>query len=1144
MENDERSNIALSKMKVKLYENLIKLRTDLKKYISEKLKGKSVKVSFTLKDEHVWDDNLPRWRYWIGLDEEDINIKDKKIKSFIGYNKDDLKKEKEFDITPNIFFPRYDVSGDIQPGKNWFIIDLPKDLSEVNEFHPILGNHKNINEVLYDDIIQTFFGKIFKDDQLVECICHKTNKEERNKKKEKLIEFAFDSMNNKIKEEEIKAFWGNDDDFENNKKLAYFRFLIRAIDYYSVFKNNNFVIGYGLTIAGYHLLTFYIYFNQSCSSFKSPWNKHNYKDNIWISMPEMLKKWNIYQNPIINEKTEFYYFLSEIDNLIKMGWTNTVNTILKELAIQESMLSNNITKVLEHAISCMLLMENPVDSNKLNCQNDEVKFFVKNDPKKTYSSKCAQKKVGSDCIYIKDFGEIVHNDIKDLVVAFRNWEGKDKISSELVLRNMIVSFIEYYYNIILPKRNEMIKSAIAAVISRNMSHNIGSHTLSKLNSKQLIEKIEPQFKGTKDIHDEYRKKYLDYFKVNGKEPVNEKDEEFSTEGKIASFNSYLQNRMDFVADLVTSTPSLENSILFDDVLEKFKKNVLLNNTISGVDDLIVNLKYIDGCEKKLISFPNDQLGCQAFYIILENIIRNCAKHGSYKDTEPREIDGETKELKKCDITITIKDYDDDKQYYEIMIYDNDDDGRENIELSKIVKQRNEAINKPILDETGSLRHGDWGTLEMKIAAAYLRKIESYKIDDKQYNANEIKPEYLIEAIKVIEKEKTQGFGYKFLLMKPKEILIVDFRNNNVLSYSKEQLNQFKNQGIWIKNGNDLFPNGKDYCGEVFNHDFLIVIPKDIKDIAILRDEAIKNFLPMRVLIVADEGCNIKRKFYGKCSIKELTNKLEEEKKKTAEKPLLEYAWECWSEHLCEFYEKGVVVNDNIYINRNTNENGNVINAVFENHRWNDNLDNYQFYESCSSISKNEEKQDEARRDGNIIDRYELSECIISNVAILDERIQSNAYTLGYKPINYCTKIPYFQVFEKMRIHIPDINKDFNLSKQSFDERFKDNVVQWINKLDKTEKLDFLIIHLGLIEKLLDDPSNKNSSEIKKYIERLRRNNKDLQIIIVSGRGEPHNLPDNELFMNYSMIPVYLFEYRSKYHFNKLLYSGRRKYGKQ
>ncbi len=680
------------------------------------------------------------------------------------------------------------------------------------------------------------------------------------------------------------------------------------------------------------------------------------------------------------------------------------------------------------------------------------------------------------------------------------------------------------------------KSAIAAVISRNMSHNIGSHTLSKLNSKQLIENIEPQFKGTKDIYDEYRKKYLDYFKVNGEYPVNEKDEEFSTEGKIASFNSYLQSRMDFVADLVTSTPSLENSILFEDVLKKFEKNVLLNNTISGVNDLIVNLKYDEECKKKLVSFPNDQLGCQAFYIILENIIRNCAKHGSYKKNSNK-----NNNLRECQITIEIEDYAADKQYYEVKIYDNDDDGRENIKLSDIVDQRNKAINKPILDETGSLRHGDWGTLEMKIAAAYLRKIESYKIDEKQYNANENNKEYLLEAITKIENKKTKGFGYKFLLMKPKEILIVDFRDNNVLSSFKEQLNQFKNQGIWIKKGIDLFPNGK-YCGEVFNHDFLIVIPKDIKDIAKLRDEAIKNFLPMRVLIVADEGCNIKRKFYGKCSIIELTKKLEEEK--TTEKPLLEYAWVCWSKHLNEFYEKGIKIkNDKVISNQI------VLKAEYTNHSWVDDI-NYDFYESCSSRSKmiNDDNNNngivnEALNCSFYRKRIPLCESIYSKVAILDERIQSNAYNLKYKPVNTNKEIPFYEVFKRMRIHIPDIKKDLNLSQQSFNKIFKDDVVKWINNLDNSEKLDFLVMHLGLIEKLLDDPNNKDSSEIKKYIDKLRVQNTDLKIIIVSGRGEPHNLPDNELFMNYSMIPIYLFEYRSKYHFNKLLFSGRRKYEK-
>ena len=155
-------------------------------------------------------------------------------------------------------------------------------------------------------------------------------------------------------------------------------------------------------------------------------------------------------------------------------------------------------------------------------------------------------------------------------------------------------------------------SAEAAIIARNMSHNIGSHVMARLTSEQI--KANPW--------------------------------------KTTRFLSYLQQRMDFIARVSTEWPEWREPVFFvSDLLAGFFDQALL---IEGLvrDEGYTNVTFkvktpgcSDWCDYKyinanraygvinglpppdfLVGIPGGAIGKQAFYGFLENAIRNSVKH--------------------------------------------------------------------------------------------------------------------------------------------------------------------------------------------------------------------------------------------------------------------------------------------------------------------------------------------------------------------------------------------------------------------------------------------------------------------------------------------------------------------------------------
>ncbi|HIQ49031.1 MAG TPA: hypothetical protein EYH58_05310 [Aquifex aeolicus] len=274
-----------------------------------------------------------------------------------------------------------------------------------------------------------------------------------------------------------------------------------------------------------------------------------------------------------------------------------------------------------------------------------------------------------------------------LVLLLKSYKNNiHNVASEIInrLRKQFVrDFAEYFLRKL---RKKAIINAMATIMSRNMSHNIGSHIL---------------------------------FYINSDKSVNVSEE-------INKFIRYLQQRMDFIAYISTGEWLPVGSIhfLIEDVILGFLKQKLLLNYIGfseGVklDNLVVNVCLND---KKVISLEKGEInrhskedvkvfiplgvvGFQALYSIFENIIRNSAKYGfATKKKEDKNT---------LEITIKIEE-EEDSNLVKLRISDNVSEVGE-----KKAKEIEKEILKPILSETGEIDLRNWGLKEIKICSTFL-----------------------------------------------------------------------------------------------------------------------------------------------------------------------------------------------------------------------------------------------------------------------------------------------------------------------------------------------------------------------------------------------------------------------------------------
>lgn len=359
----------------------------------------------------------------------------------------------------------------------------------------------------------------------------------------------------------------------------------------------------------------------------------------------------------------------------------------------------------------------------------------------------------------------------------------EKVVNQFLLEYMLVESSSEYIKIAL---ESSFKSVISDIIKRNEAHHITSHVSNRATLDKVLERIG---KSHADLSD--TKLYHTILDL------------------LNRFNQYRDERSEYLT-YITNFSSPSSAYFFQDVIRPFVENTLLMDNIAANENInyekdtngnLTNNKlqlklkwntngkqnnfyaeYFDTSNTKLycsenlpylrlkndkleypydkIEFSNNQkdieislpgtLGKHALYSILENFIRNSAKHGGNAKTNGLEIILLLSDEKDDNITVTLTD-----------------------NCSVVSEEKIKEFNDSI--QTEILKRKDLGLIDMKVNACLLAGKE---LNDKNCQ----------EALKA-ELHEEKFLAYKFNIAKPKKaVFIGDFTTevskNNGFYYFK------------------------------------------------------------------------------------------------------------------------------------------------------------------------------------------------------------------------------------------------------------------------------------------------------------------------------------------------------------------------
>jgi hypothetical protein len=557
--------------------------------------------------------------------------------------------------------------------------------------------------------------------------------------------------------------------------------------------------------------------------------------------------------------------------------------------------------------------------------------------------------------------------------------------------------------------------------------------------------------------------------------------------------------MDFIAQVSTSSPSWCLTTLWNKFLNEFIKQKCLLDNIARSHLQSPTESPMQIYENKLmikrnksnfsISIPHGQIGAQAFYVILEGLIRNSAKYGKVTNT--------------LEFTITIEDQWDDagrgwqKDFYRVKISDNISTSQ------RVVDDLNYKLSQPIIDpDTGELKTGDWGMKEIKICAAYLRMVKQEEIDIKfkeWQNGNASQPpiiEVKLENQQIINNEIFGNLTYVLYLLRPKEALIVGME-------PQENLHD-----AFCQKGIDFLPDFKDLQqqiaeGDIPRHNFLVLRGEQV-DWKWLQENLAS--LPYRILVTGEDTIPNDKDY--KC-LKRIVVFLKKDKLNLNEpEGLLQCLWENWVEawwgkyKVCIRWDR---IANNMYIivqdDPNYEECSNYL--VFDHEGGSDNTNLFRNSAFHYSISGGTPTAN-LLKEGN---PYLIKEMAAISVAVIDERIwleKDGRAVVGVSKYSNDENKKRINTWKKRRVYLQDTDK------------VRRNFKEFVKELEPTNRdcfFDFIIIHQGIIDEVR---KQLGENEFQETWEALK--SKARWVIITTGRGEPEMARNERLrWVEYSNL---------------------------
>ncbi len=334
---------------------------------------------------------------------------------------------------------------------------------------------------------------------------------------------------------------------------------------------------------------------------------------------------------------------------------------------------------------------------------------------------------------------------------------------------------------------QSVQSASTGIMARNLSHNIGSHVLTYWARYELA-----------DAHKhlvELQKKRKSQSSQGGleSEAMDLASDFEKLIGDSIKLFAYLQYRMDFLAEITTSVPASEMSMDFKlDILDHLIDCATEDS--QGVPALLQFIARSEGLNlvhrllsdvkagSVRVSIPSGGIGSHALYSIIENFIRNSAKHFRHDQACG------PKELFKIEAKLPDEDKWKDK-FYEVRLWDLRPRSCGAEILGELVKYIDpDAKEGRFVEATGVVNPQGWGYKEMRACANFLRKrssseliqklskdeppLISFLCNDKSYWSH---AEILKDKMTWDEKGcvNSHMLGIKFYLLKPKDLAILN-----------------------------------------------------------------------------------------------------------------------------------------------------------------------------------------------------------------------------------------------------------------------------------------------------------------------------------------------------------------------------------
>lgn len=686
-----------------------------------------------------------------------------------------------------------------------------------------------------------------------------------------------------------------------------------------------------------------------------------------------------------------------------------------------------------------------------------------------------------------------------------------------------------------------VRAAISQLFARTDSHDLG-HVLDAYKSiedfgaKEFESQYMPQgdIKSTSSEFDANGKPIIRTDRLRSKygaHVINDNDNTEVLETKfefypnlIAYFNQYLKTRMDFRADVATGNAnSLTTLDYYNDIFIPFDNNLIFTNRISGISDKDFHYKiensYSYNIEKTLtnkdislqVAIPNDVLGCHALYIIWSNVIRNTVKHSKMDSGEKNDLI----------INIQLQEYSLNPDYIELCIFTSI--YRDDKEIAALVEKRNRAFDDEIFDkkESSRMRDNNLGSIEMAACAAYVRLLNVTDINEKKfklYNPEGVfdnsprgskKEPVIIHAYanKDGANEGQSSLGYKLYLLKPKEILVVC---DDPASLGNNLIEGGITAPILQKYGIEFIEASA--IEKTYTHKFLVLVGNEndfehFKNVC--DDKKLSASLPKRKLFIENPKFKNIEQFKNAC-------------------------WEKW----IDIYEEQFLIRDI----DNEQEYRYPVDAIkytksirLYDHHANlpvDNLSNGEYHEMC--CGHHWLKRYRSRLD-NPFYKLPYIEGVITKVLIIDERIQKSIVEHKKK---YADVIPYDQYFLQQGIFIPGTNNngpDLNVSNlKEKKQELKDYIIGFINNVD------FVVLHLGLLEKFFNDEDEKGVEKLDELINDLIGGKKNRRkVVITTGRGKAVNVNPDLSFLPISLLQNAIETSFDKYRLVQILYNSRK-----